>query len=296
MLKSLQNVIRWILYLSVIALFVFLLYKHRIEVINAFITHGWVLLYSTGMTIIGLSAQALNFLQLIETPNKPPFQETLRTWALANIANYFGPFQPGIAVRIAFFKRHGIEIATTVCATLRQLQLSVWVAAGIVAVAGPFSHYALIYPVVFFCAALFLLWPLLLRASHLAILWSSSRITFIGRHKNILALSFILPPAQKFPLIISQYVLGAFNLYIVYWAFHTQINIQDAFLLAAAVFLSTLVAITPNNLGIQDALYGYSAHIYGLTISESLSLVLLLRLAHILACGIIILFIRPFRY
>ncbi|QBQ53263.1 lysylphosphatidylglycerol synthase domain-containing protein [Nitrosococcus wardiae] len=293
--ELLRKIMRWVLYLSVVALFAFLFYKHRLEVMNTFIAHGWVLLYATAITILGFSAQTLNFLQLIEASKKPPFQDTLHAWALANIVNYLGPFQPGIAVRMAFFKRHGIGVATTTRATLTQLQLSFWVATGIAAVAGSFSHYEPVRPVAFFSAILFFLWPLWLRISHLALLWSSSHIEFIDRHKSTLILFFTLAPTRTLLLVISQYILGALSLYVVYWGFHAQINLQDAFLLAVASTLSTLVAVTPNNLGIQDALYGYSAHLYGLTVSEALSLTILLRLAHILACGLILLWIRPYR-
>ncbi|ADJ29323.1 lysylphosphatidylglycerol synthase domain-containing protein [Nitrosococcus watsonii] len=292
---KLKKIMRWVLYLIIITLLAFLFYTHRVEVINTFIYHRWVLLYVTGITILGFSAQALNFLQLIETLNKPPFQDTLRAWALANIANYLGPFQPGIAVRMAFFKRHGIEIPTTIRATLHQLQLSFWVATGIAAIAGSISHYEPIRPLAFVSGILFISWPLGLRASHLAILWSSAHIKFIDRHKDMLAFFFILPPARTLLLVAIQYILGALSLYVVYWSFDTQINIQDAFLLTVVVFSSTFIAITPNNLGVQDAIYGYSAYLYGLTVSEALSLALLLRLAHILACGLIVLLIRPCR-
>lgn len=293
--ELLQKTVRQVLYPSMVGLFAFLFYKHQTEVINAFVTHGWVLLYATVITMLGFSVQALNFLQLIEAPRKPPFQDTLRAWALANLANYLGPFQPGIAVRMAFFKQHGIGIAATTRATLLQLQLSFWVATGIAAIAGSLSSYEPLRPLTFASAALFLLWPLWLRTLHLALLWLSAHIKLIDKHKNMLAFSFALAPARTLILAISQYILGALSLYVVYWAFHTQINLQDAFLLAVAVFLSSLVAITPNNLGVQDILYGYSAHLYGLTVSEALSLAILLRLAHILACGLIVLFIRPYR-
>lgn len=274
---------REIAFFAVLGTLAFLLFVYWDSVRQILSRHALAALYAGSISAIAITVQALNFLRLLEAPHKPALRATVHMWAMANLTNYLGPLQPGLAVRLAFFKRHGISMAATTTTTLRQIHLSTWTATGLAA-AGLFSNVPVIRAIGAAGLLIFFLWPyvLLLLREHLSA-WAG-RWKIVSARREQLATLLSTVPISRLDLFVAQYVLIACSLYGVYWAFHAPLAPHEALLLAVASALSTLISITPNNLGVQEALFGYVAHLGGLSTSEALSVALLFRVAHIGAC------------
>ena len=278
---------RTVVFLGVLVLIAVLTVIYGEQIIIAFRDHFPALIYAVIITVIALALQSYNFLQLVGKSVKVPYMHALHTWAVANLANYLGPFQPGLAVRALYFKRIGVPLLTTTRATLRQLILSVWVASGLCVVglfnANPGIRYFAICGV-----AGFICMPLVLRLLRSCFPGDGSESRLAGFIRKILDLGKIGMPAYKLWPFIIQYMLMALCFYAVYNVFGVQMKFDEATLLAVIFALSALFSITPNNLGMQELLLGYVAHMGGLSGGVAFSVALVFRVAHFLACIIVI--------
>jgi hypothetical protein len=257
------------------------------QVAAAFTEHFTALIYTTFITFIGLAIQTYNFLQLLQTDREIPYLQALHTWGVSNLANYLGPFQPGLAVRMVYFKSIGVPVKSTTHASLRQLLLSVWIATGL-AVVGLFSGYTSIKLFAVFGITAFILMPLVLKVLRLSMAGGRSDSRFITIVRSVLDLGKIGMPPYRLWSFIAQYVLGALVLYGVYQMFDIPLKLHEAMLLSVIFMLSGLFSVTPNNLGTQELLIGYVAHLGGASGGVAFSMALLFRVAHVIACLTII--------
>lgn len=247
--------------------------------------HTLTVAYAGCLSVAGITVQVLNFLLLLDSPAKPAFRPTVRAWALANLANYLGPFQPGLAVRAAFFKANGITISATALTTLRQLHLSVWTALCIGS-AGLVSDSNAIRMVGAASLCAFLAWFVVLHVLRKYVRRLKRRAGTKQCSRPLNLMTRVAPPVPGWSiwLSVAQHLLIASSLFGVYWSFGAQLTISGALLLAVASSLSTLIAITPSNLGIQEALFGIVALEAGLSVGSALTMGLVFRLGHIAAC------------
>ncbi|MBS3112925.1 flippase-like domain-containing protein [Candidatus Woesearchaeota archaeon] len=87
---------------------------------------------------------------------------------------------------------------------------------------------------------------------------------------------------------LVQLILGAINTMITYNLFSIQIDFFKALFIASVGSLSILVAITPGNLGVGEAISIFSANLIGIPLTEAIAATILLRainLAVILILG-----------
>lgn len=271
-------------YVAVLVAIAYLLFVYWRSVLSILSRHGPATLFAACMAVTGVTVQALNFRNLLNSPTKPPLRAIVHVWAIANLANYLGPFQPGVAVRLTLLKRQGVSVSASTSASLRQVHLSTWVAMGLASV-GLFETVPAIRAIGGAGLVLFFTWPLLLALLRRWVLALAPRWRFLDQRRAGLTELMNTVPYRKLGLFVAQYLLIAVNVGGVYWAFGAPLAPQDALLVAIASVLATLVAVTPNSLGVQDALYGYVAHVGGLSVSEALTIALLFRIAHALACA-----------
>lgn len=283
MKSSLGRYTRAVVFFAVLATIAVLLYVYWTAVSDTMSRHALTALFAGAISAIAIAVQALNFLRLLEEPFKPPLASTVHMWAVANLANYLGPFQPGLAIRLAFFRRYGISLAATAKTTIRQIHLSTWTAMGLATV-GVLSEFPTLRIIAVAGACVFLLWPFLLRLLRRNLSTLARHSKTISEQQQRLTAFLSVVPFKDLGLFVAQYLLIACSLFGVYWAFDAPLAPHEALLLAIASALSTLISITPNNLGVQEALFGYVAHLGGLTASEALSVALLFRVSHIGAC------------
>ena len=291
----LNQKLKLIVFICITFLFGSLIY-FRWEVIkDALADHYLVVIYATVLSIIAISLQAMNFLQLLDSPFKPKYFSMSRIWALSNLANYLAPFQPGLAVRMIFLKQHGVSAWITTRTTVRQLQLSIWAAVGLFALAGVFNKIFAVKIMAATSAAIFILWPLILLLTKLLVLGKCENYKIIKKFRAEFEDLLAPMPLNKFVLPIVQYLIIAVSVFIVYRDFGADIFWYDALLIAVATSISALFSITPNNFGIQELLLGYSAHVTGLSVNDAISIAVLYRLVHLGSCSTILLlaFVAP---
>jgi len=287
--SKLNQKLKLLVFICIIILFTSLIY-FRWEVIkDALVNHYLAVIYATVLSIIGISLQALNFLQLLDSPSKPKVVSMYRIWALSNLANYLAPFQPGLAVRMISLRQLGVSAWITTHTTVRQLQLSIWAAVGLFAFAGVFNKIFVVKVMAVVSASIFILWPSILRLTKLIILGKCKNFRLVKNFREELAGLLAPMPLNKFVLPIVQYLIIAISVFIVYRNFGAEIFWYDALLIAVATSLSALFSITPNNFGVQELLLGYSAYVTGLSVNDAISIAVLYRLAHLGSCSAILL-------
>ena len=274
-----------IIFFAILSVIGYLLFQYDEAITLALREHPLLLALVIVTTIINIHLQAYNFGQLLGPTPMPPLPQTVRMWSLASLSNYLGPFQPGIALRLAFFKLHGITLKASSSATFRQALLNVKVALVLIFLASLMIEEL---PWLFSLAALIvlILWPLMINqaSSLLSQPWLSSRISAEALSAIINAFKH-LQGSRQWPFYL-QYLLVTLNILVIYNGFGTQLEFADALLLATLVTLTSLLSITPSNIGIQEALLGYAAHLHGLDMEQIIAIALLFRLGHICACSI----------
>ena len=235
---------------------------------------------------IGIVVQVLNFLQLLGWHQRLAVRPAIHAWALATVLNYLGPFQPGLALRFAYFKANGVPLSRSAETTLRQLHLSMWTA--LLAAAAAFA--LLGGQAGWVCAVgavgAFIAWPRVLAIFRPWVL-RRQRPAWLRRHLASLDIVLTPLPLRATRYFFLQHGLGALLILFAYRQFGAAISVGGAILVAVGVYVSSLVALLPNNLGILDGFYVATAKSGGLDASTALALALLLRGAHISTCLIV---------
>ena len=288
--RQVSNIVKnfkTILFILVVSLLVSLVALNWRQVFAAFSEHYPVLLVVASIVVVSLALQAYNFLQLLGVERRIPFLQAWHTWAIANIVNYLGPLQPGLAVRLAYFKSFGVPVIETTRATLRQLVFSTWIASGMT-VFGLLSDDAGIRLFAAGGCLVFVMSPWIV-ASLKSVICNANGSTWVcGLIRPLLDLCRLGMPLFKLWPFVMQYLLMALNLYVVYNEFGVDLKVEEAILLAVVFALSTLVALTPNNLGVQELLLGSVAYWGGMSGGDALSMTIFIRVAHLIACTFVV--------
>lgn len=231
--------------------------------------------------ICGTFVQAHNFIEFLVTLKRPRVRQFAPIWAWSALANYVAPLQAGgIAVRVGWLARHDIGIADSLLATWRQLAVSVWIsliglAIGLLLTGDPRGRWPAL--------VLFLVWLAvpLLRGIWLRWLDGMARPRWLASRKQLLHKAVICITLRGIAGVVAQYVLGGVVVYWVYSRFGAPIGAGQALLLACVVYLSTIVALLPANLGVLEMIYVFVGHGFGMSVVQVGALALLLRVAHI---------------
>jgi uncharacterized membrane protein YbhN (UPF0104 family) len=232
--------------------------------------------------ICGTFVQARNFLVFLDDEHSIRSLRFTRVWALSALANYVAPLQPGIAVRVGWLVRRGVDVSEGLLATWRQLVVSVWIsmiglAIGLLLTGDPRGRWpALALGVVW--VAVFGLRRLGLRA-----LDRLARPRWLARRKELLQRAATHVTLQGIAGVAVQYLLGTLLLYWIYTRFGASIGWGQALIICCLAYMSSLVAFLPGNLGVVEAIYMLGGHGFGLTVAEAGALAILIRVAHVAA-------------
>lgn len=242
------------------------------------------LLTFTVITLLMASAilvQARNFTSFLSPRSGTLCLATMtHAWALGVLANYVGPFQPGVALRVALLARLGVPVAESSIATLRQIFASLWLALLIAGVSllsmgsRTMALPALVLLVTFALVSQTL--PMLSRLA--ARILSRRNATTLARHVET---SIALPNTRSAFGILLQYGLSAAVFFVGYSRFGVDISIAAALALACVVQASSVVALFPGNFGVLEALCTAFGQIHGLPVDQSLALAFLYRGANL---------------
>lgn len=232
------------------------------------------------LMVLGTLIQAQNFIAFLDTPDTLRVWGFSRIWALSALANYVAPLQPGIAVRVTYLARRGVGVSSSLLATWRQLCVSLWVALAGLALglflAGDRRGFV---PGMLLSMAWLMI--LVLRRPWLSVLDRLRRPQWLARHRQLLHNTMTGISIHGITGVAAQYILGAVLLYWVYSRFGAPIDAGQALLMACAVYVSTLVAIMPGNLGVMEGIYVVAGHGFGLSVADAGALAILIRAGHI---------------
>lgn len=232
------------------------------------------------LMICATLVQARNFLVFLDVRHHLRVWRFSSVWALSALANYVAPLQPGIAVRIAWLKRHGISISNGLLATWRQLVVSVWVslaalAIGLLLTGDPRGRWpALVLGVV---------WVIAFALRKLWLNWLDclSRPHWLVRRKELLHSAATGITFTGVLGVVAQYILGTIVMYWVYTRFGAAIGLGQALIMTCLVYVSSIVAVLPGNLGVTEAIYMLGGHGFGLNVTSAGALAILIRVAHV---------------
>jgi uncharacterized membrane protein YbhN (UPF0104 family) len=224
--------------------------------------------------------QARNFLVFLDAEHSVRRWRFARVWALSALANYVAPLQPGVAVRVGWLSRRGVNVTEGLLATWRQLIVSIWIAmlglaVGLLLTGDSRGHWpALVLGIAWVTA--FVLRKICLNAvDRLAYpRWLANRRELLRRAANGITPSGLAG-------VVAQYVLGTLVLYWVYSRFGANIGVGQALILACLVYLSSIVSILPGNLGVTEAIYMLGGHGFELSLEAAGALAILVRVAHV---------------
>lgn len=232
--------------------------------------------------ICGTYVQARNFLVFLDVEHSVRQWRFTRIWALSALANYVAPLQPGIAVRVGWLAHRGVNVSEGLLATWRQLVVSIWIAMlglaiGLLLTGDTGERWPAVVLIVVWAAVF------ALRKLGLKVLNRVVRPHWLARRKELLrrATTGITPSGVVG--VIAQYILGTLVLYWVYSRFGAEIGIGQALILTCLIYLSSVIAILPGNLGITEAIYMLGGHGFELSLTTAGALAILIRVAHVTA-------------
>ena len=235
------------------------------------------------LTIImsaGVTVQARNFLAFLPKDcARPRFISMIRVWALGSLANYLGPSQTGVAVRTFLLRRMGISVVESVIASLRQAATSVWMSLFVAGASLLWLDWWSYYIPGLCLLTVFAVTPLTLPAVRplIARLRSKRKLAVLEHLETAVAAI----PYRSAAAVAAQYGCGALVLFVGYTRFGVDIDLAAAAILACAVYVSSIVAVLPGNLGLLEAVYAGFGKINGLSVDESLALAFLFRAANL---------------
>lgn len=232
--------------------------------------------------ICGTLVQARNFLVFLDAKHSVRWLRFTRVWALSALTNYVAPLQPGIAVRIAWLVRHDVSVSASLMATWRQLIVSIWIsliglAIGLLLTGDPRGRWP--------AFALVLMWLAAFALRNLWLKWLDrmQRPQWLVNRKDLLQRAATGITLSGVAGVLIQYLLGTLVIYWVYRRFGAEIGSGQALIVACLIYVSSIVAVLPGNLGVTEAIYMIGGHGFGLSVAVTGALAILFRAAHISA-------------
>lgn len=273
---------RNVAYLLLVAIAVVLIVVWWPELAKIWREQAFTFMGAVVVVFFATLVQARNFLSFLDTTNALRVWPFVRVWALSALANYAAPLQPGIAVRVAWLARHDVSVATSLLATWRQLVVSCWIALaglaiGLLLTGDPRGRWPALI--------LSLLWLTVFLMRQILLRWLDrvTRPAWLVRRKQLLHRAATGITLSGLVGVVVQYALGTLLLYWVYSRFGATIGVGQALVLTCLVYVSSMLAVLPGNLGVTEAIYMLGGHGFGLEVATAGALAILIRVAHVAA-------------
>jgi uncharacterized membrane protein YbhN (UPF0104 family) len=225
--------------------------------------------------------------------NQIPWSINLALTFAANFLNYFGPAQPGLAVKAIYLRvgrqvRYADFAAATGSNALIMLLLSglcglgvvgwQWHAAGTSMTELGLLSLAMVLAVLV-AALIFVALPSIdVGASRLggAISHAAAGIRRLWNRRTTLALAILL--------VAAQYAVAGISVWLSYRALGLEIGYPVALLIAAFVAVANIVPLTPNNVGVAELVMGVASRLGGFGFADGVVAGAVLRILHLLVC------------
>jgi uncharacterized membrane protein YbhN (UPF0104 family) len=280
--------------IAVFLLYAYLLFKYWGDLKIMFV-QGWLLLaVLTALSILAMMNQTLGFMRLLQPAGKLPFSRTFSMWALSSMLNYVVPFQTGVLVRGVYFSRYGIGPVQFMIALLLWSLISAFVGVLIIIASLASIYTDTIYPLLLMAIIAFFLWKAF-RKSLVSILGFVIRALsrWISQLRKVEINEIGYPPTIAFSLTVLQYILTIMAYVFIFNQFEINLNFMELVLFGTVIVLITIIPVTPNNVGIYDALLGLVVVGQGGGYSQAVIVPLFVRTSHILS--FVVVFILQFR-
>jgi uncharacterized protein (TIRG00374 family) len=233
----------------------------------------------------------INKYHLIPFNIKLSFKEWFGLAAITSFYNVITPFRGGLAARASYLKRKRGLNYSHFLSSLAALGIMMFIAPcilGIISLGILYYSYGifnwvvfLIFLIGFFVFSSIFIMPKIRGKNKLI---AKLNIAVEGwheikKHKKILLKIFLINLLQIF--------IGAVGMFFTYRVFGIDINFISGLLLVCMGILSGLIAITPANLGISEAIYAFSGLVVGINPVYSISAVVLMRVVHFVIMGVL---------
>ena len=271
---------RGVAYIVLVAIAIVLIVIWWPELSKIWREHFTTFMMATLVMLGSVFVQATNFLRFLPADNRPKTLVMVHTWAVGGLVNYLGPFQPGMAMRIAVLAKLGIPVSAASVATLRQTIMTIWLGLALASISLLWTGRREMMAMGVVLAVLCVVAPTLFRR----MLQLAFRLLPRKIHEKLgssISLAFKRPSIVAMLGIFVQYVLGTLVLFVGYRQFGVNITVMAALGLACVFYISSVVAIVPGNLGVLEALCTGFGQINGLAVENSLALAFLYRGASI---------------
>lgn len=275
--------IRRILYFIILCGLFFFILKQGSEPWFLMLKNWQSLLGIIIICILGIVVQANAFLICLPmNTQRPSYKHLIAIWAMSGVMSLLVPLIASLAVRSLFLQREGVSLKASTLATLRQTWFNceyALIIAGMILIFYPQSQ------VPWLGHGLTLTWfgAWTSRRWILAYQWG-----WVRRYFPSLPLLSRPPIWPNSAWLWGQIVLMAAN----YWVAFTPmggalLEWYECLLLASVTILASIIIFIPNGLGILDGMWMWVANHHGLTLAESVSLVLAMRLGYLVAATLL---------
>ncbi|MBT3408877.1 flippase-like domain-containing protein [Candidatus Woesearchaeota archaeon] len=214
-----------------------------------------------------------------------PFQIKLKnneSFGLAIITNFYNlitPFKGGAAARAIYLRKKHDFPYVNFLATLSAIYILIFLVSSLTGIFSMLTLQEKSTPIlvaltifIIFLLSIIIFSPKIKENSNK---WLNRFIKVINgwhlikNNKKIITITIIIS--------LIQVLLTAFNNLIAYQIFGIEITLAKALFIAAISNLSIIIAITPGNLGIGDAINVFTANIVGIPLTEAIATTMLLR-------------------
>jgi hypothetical protein len=246
------------------------------------ISHPWIFVGVMIVTGTSLFVQAYTFRLCLPNSSSPrPLHLIVRAWSLGGITGLVAPIFAGFAVRTGVLKSMGINIRDSGLGTLKQimfnLEYSLLVTAMVLFVF-PWDSFPWLGIIM---SLVWLLW------------WQAKRFVqkkpWLLPKRYQLFSTWLLAPAkgQLSLLLFGLPGLMALNYQLAFYGFGIGVGFHESLLLATLTVLISVAVMIPNGLGVLDLLWVSVAQHQGLDLTDSVGMVLLLRLGYVCSASLL---------
>ena len=256
------------------------LYQFKNLEIASFSLLTWIPLF----IIIGLFLNGI-ILKLLILPFKIKLKNS-ETFGLATITNFYNlitPFRGGAAARAIYLRKKHDFPYVHFLATLSAIYILIFLVSSLTGIFSMLTLTEKNYPILLTLSifTIFLLSIVIFspRIKENNNKWLNRFIKVINgwhlikNNKQIILITIIISLIQVF--------LTALSNLIAYQIFGIEITLAKALFIAAVSNLSIIIAITPGNLGIGDAINVFIANIIGIPLTEAIAATILLRVINL---------------
>lgn len=282
MKAKIKSIISISILILLISICIFYIYQNKesfkqLTLVNPYHIIILILLFILNYVFVGITTKELLKPFSINLSIKESFQLSIIT----GFYNLITPFRGGMAARAVYLKKKYDFPYTNFFSTLSASYVIIFLIAGFT---GILSTLIIYYQEKMFSWILFFLFIIVFISSLVIIIFSpkfpETKNNFINKFIKILNGWHLIKDNSRvifviFSITLIQTVLAVISTYLSFQVFGIDISISKCLFLLSVGYLSVVIAITPANLGVGEAIGIFSAMTIGITPVQSITVSLL---------------------